>query len=324
MFSAVQPPIADDGAGYMRSPVVLTTAPVVVEKLLMQSQMEAMTGFVSEAAPQATPLPTPAPTPEPTPPFFDYTIQSGDTIIAIARAFGINPDYILWNNPLVSADPNLLEVGEVLVVPSIDALIYRIKLSDTITDVAAYYDIDLESVVSANNLASPDVIGEDAVILLPGAVPPAPAPAPVVAAAPQPAPQPAPAASATSASGYIWPWYGLITSYYDEWRGAGVHGAIDINGAGNYGASVVAAASGQVILVAYDNYGYGYHLIIRHDDGSQTLYAHLSDIYVVQGQWLTQGEAIGALGNTGYSTGTHLHFEIIIGGVSVDPLAYLP
>ncbi len=315
--TAPQAPIADSGADYLRSPLVLTTSLPVVEELAVQSQMEAMLGSV----PQVTPEPTAAPTSDLTPPFSDYIIQPGDTIIDIARNFGISPNYIFWNNPLVSADPTLLEVGEVLVIPSIDALIYRIKLSDTVTDVATHYDIDLSSIVTANGLASPDVIGEDAVILLPGAVPPSPAPAPVFVAAPAPAPAPP---SATSTSSYIWPWYGIITSYFDEWRGSGVHGAIDINGAGNYGASVLAAAPGQIILTAYETYGYGYHVVIAHDDGSQTLYAHLSNIYAVQGQWVAQGEAIGALGNTGYSTGTHLHFEIIIGGVNVDPLAYLP
>ena len=70
--------------------------------------------------------------------------------------------------------------------------------------------------------------------------------------------------------------------------------------------------------------GYGYHVITRHDDGSQTLYSHFAAIYVVEAQWVAQGEAIGALGCTGYCTGTHLHFEILIGGVLVNPLAYLP
>jgi len=76
-------------------------------------------------------------------------------------------------------------------------------------------------------------------------------------------------------------------------------------------------------LAAYQDWGYGYHVIIEHADGSRTLYGHLSDIWVGQGQYVSQGEGIGALGSTGYSTGPHLHFEIHIGG-PVDPLAYLP
>ncbi len=65
-------------------------------------------------------------------------------------------------------------------------------------------------------------------------------------------------------------------------------------------------------------------MIIQHADGSRTLYGHLSEIWVGQGQYVSQGQGIGALGSTGYSTGPHLHFEVQIGGVSVDPLAYLP
>ena len=100
--------------------------------------------------------------------------------------------------------------------------------------------------------------------------------------------------------------------------------SIDIDGFGSYGASVVAAASGQVVLTTWDDWGLGYYVVIQHDDGSQTLYAHLSDIYVVQGQYVEQGEAIGALGCTGYCTGTHLHFEVLDQGVRRDPLDYLP
>jgi murein DD-endopeptidase MepM/ murein hydrolase activator NlpD len=65
-------------------------------------------------------------------------------------------------------------------------------------------------------------------------------------------------------------------------------------------------------------------VIVDHGDGTQTLYAHLSDIWVGQGEYVAQGQAVGALGSTGYSTGPHLHFEIHVGGYAVDPLAYLP
>jgi murein DD-endopeptidase MepM/ murein hydrolase activator NlpD len=78
------------------------------------------------------------------------------------------------------------------------------------------------------------------------------------------------------------------------------------------------------VLATSDGYGYGSYVVIRHDNGYETLYAHMSAIYVSQGQYVSQGEAIGAIGCTGYCTGPHLHFEVRVGGATVDPLAYLP
>jgi murein DD-endopeptidase MepM/ murein hydrolase activator NlpD len=169
------------------------------------------------------------------------------------------------------------------------------------------------------------------VLVLPGAVPPPPAPPPapepepVVEPEPEPVPQPGPApvynppaAPAYTSTGFIWPFYGAISTYF-----SGGHRGIDIDGFGNYGATISAAADGLVVLAAYQDWGYGYHVIIQHGDGSRTLYAHLSDIWVAQGEYVGQGQGIGALGTTGYSTGPHLHFEVHIGG-PVDPLGYLP
>jgi murein DD-endopeptidase MepM/ murein hydrolase activator NlpD len=150
---------------------------------------------------------------------------------------------------------------------------------------------------------------------IPAAADPQPAPQPQPAPEPAPAPAPQPVASV----GYIWPFSGNITTYF-----SGYHPGIDIDGYGRYGAPVVAAASGTVVLTAWDDYGYGYHVIIQHDDGSQTQYAHLSDIWVGQGQYVSQGEAVGGVGSTGYSTGTHLMFNMYIGGAPVNPLDYLP
>jgi murein DD-endopeptidase MepM/ murein hydrolase activator NlpD len=69
---------------------------------------------------------------------------------------------------------------------------------------------------------------------------------------------------------------------------------------------------------------YGLYVTIAHPDGSETLYAHMSSIAVVQGQAVSQGDVIGYVGCTGYCTGNHLHFELIIDGRQVDPLLYLP
>lgn len=328
--SASQEPVLQSSAGYLRPPVVLaTTAGILVRN---EAEAEASAVPTPGPTPEAAPEPTPEPSPEPQPAFFVYTVQPGDTIASIAASFGIDQDYILWNNADLVDDPDLLLVGQGLQIPSVNGIVYNVTLGDTLSDIAVYYQIDVQSILAflPNEIPSPDTVIEGMVLVLPGAVPPPPpipaavdvvaatAPSTPVPLSPEP-PPPAPAA------GYVWPWYGNITSYFGEPRGGGAyHLAIDIDGYGSYGAAVVAAASGQVVLAAWDDYGLGYHVIIQHDDGSRTTYAHLSDIYVVQGQYVSQGEAIGALGCSGYCTGTHLHFELLIDGVPVDPLVYLP
>jgi murein DD-endopeptidase MepM/ murein hydrolase activator NlpD len=168
------------------------------------------------------------------------------------------------------------------------------------------------------------------VLVLPGATPP---PAPIAVEVvedtnptPEPVAAPVPAADPVSpgVSGFAWPFYGGISTYFGEPRAEGYHKGIDIDGFASYGAPIGAAADGVVVLAAWDDWGLGYHVIVQHSDGSRTVYAHLSEIWVSQGQSVGQGEGVGALGSTGYSTGPHLHFEIWIGGVPVDPLLYLP
>jgi murein DD-endopeptidase MepM/ murein hydrolase activator NlpD len=267
--------------------------------------------------------------------FFQYTIQAGDTIGSIAAGFGVSEDYILWNNPEVSADPNFLLVGEALLIPSVNGIVYHVAYGDTLTDIAGVYQIDVQSILGfvPNGIATPDGLSEGMVLLLPGAVPP-PAPIPAAVVAVEEAPVeptdsgstlPVPASDPPASSvGFIWPFYGNITTYFGEPRGNSYHKGIDIDGFGNYGAPIAAAASGTVIVAAWDDWGLGYHVKIQHDDGSMTVYGHLSEIWVSPGQYVGQGESVGALGSTGYSTGPHLHFELWIGGGPVDPLGYLP
>lgn len=89
------------------------------------------------------------------------------------------------------------------------------------------------------------------------------------------------------------------------------------------GNAIVAADTGTVSRVIYGNYGYGNYLIVNHGNGMSTLYAHCSKIYAQVGQSVERGETIAAIGSTGYSTGPHLHFEVIINGVKVNPAPYV-
>ncbi|WP_234554385.1 M23 family metallopeptidase [Thermus caliditerrae] len=124
--------------------------------------------------------------------------------------------------------------------------------------------------------------------------------------------------------GMRWPLSGFrITTYFGQ-RGAfqRYHTGIDL--AAPYGTPIVAAKAGQVQVAGWSSYGYGFHVVVDHGGGVETLYAHMSRIAVRSGEWVEAGQVIGYVGSTGWSTGPHLHFEVRVGGVARNPLAYLP
>ncbi|MBQ6801800.1 MAG: peptidoglycan DD-metalloendopeptidase family protein [Oscillospiraceae bacterium] len=125
------------------------------------------------------------------------------------------------------------------------------------------------------------------------------------------------------------PGYSKISSYYG-WRfnNTDFHTGVDITGSGVHGAKVVAANTGTVVHTNYCpyngySYGYGTYLIVDHGGGITTLYAHLSDISVKKGDIVVMGQQIGKVGNTGWSTGAHLHFEVRKNGSAVNPISYI-
>ena len=141
--------------------------------------------------------------------------------------------------------------------------------------------------------------------------------------------------SSSGGSGMQWPtWCTTITSYYGYrehpvYHTTKFHSGIDIGAW--YGDSVMAAKGGTVIVVDTPvpgqdtgGSGYGNYVIIDHGNGISTLYGHMRNVYVTNGQYVSQGECIGEVGSTGTSNGPHLHFEVREYGAAVDPLGYLP
>ena len=125
--------------------------------------------------------------------------------------------------------------------------------------------------------------------------------------------------SAPSSSGLIWPVSGPVTSPFG-WRWGRLHEGIDIGVP--YGTPIRAAASGTVIYCGWES-GYGNLTVIDHGGAIATAYGHQSSILVACGQQVTQGDVIGYVGSTGHSTGPHLHFEVRVNGIPVDPMGYL-
>ena len=108
-----------------------------------------------------------------------------------------------------------------------------------------------------------------------------------------------------------------ISAYYGDGRN---HKGLDL--AANKGTAIFAVADGVVTYAAYDG-DFGYNVIVDHGNGIKTRYAHASALCVSKGAKVSQGDMIAAVGNTGYSTGNHLHFEVIVNGVRVNPAPYI-
>jgi len=129
---------------------------------------------------------------------------------------------------------------------------------------------------------------------------------------------PAPTGAA-SAAGFVWPVHGVLTSGFG-WRWGRMHEGIDLAVAN--GTPVVAAAAGTVIVAGWLG-GYGNLVVVDHGNGVSTAYGHNTSVTAGVGQSVAQGQLIAYSGNTGHSTGPHLHFEVRINGSPVDPLGYL-
>jgi len=118
----------------------------------------------------------------------------------------------------------------------------------------------------------------------------------------------------------MWPSRGFLTSQFGASRGRRMHEGLDI--AARVGTPIVAAGSGIVTFVGYKG-GYGYTFKIDHGYGIQTVHAHCSKIFVQEGDRVKRGQLVAHVGNTGSSTGPHLHYEVRVDGVPVNPMRYL-
>lgn len=244
----------------------------------------------------------------------EYTVQEGDTVSTIAEKFGVDTDTIIWQNDLNSK--GTIKPGQTLEILPVMGVSHKVSKGDTVYSIAKKYDTSPQGVVDfpfnsfTNDETFELAIGQ--VVIVPDGIPPKAAPtSPRIR-------QVTPDAGTVVASGsFVWPAGGTITQRF-VWY----HKGIDI--ANNAMPSILAADSGTVIVAGWpDGYGYGNRVVIDHGNGYRTLYGHLSRIYVVPGQTVARGDAIGKMGSTGRSTGIHLHFEVIRNGIYLNPLTVL-
>jgi murein DD-endopeptidase MepM/ murein hydrolase activator NlpD len=243
----------------------------------------------------------------------EHVVRKGDTLSGVAELFNVSINTIKWENNLKS---NTLRVGQELRILPTTGVTHTIKKGDTYGKIAKKYHVDIKDITIYNDLdADKLTIGKE--IIVPNGVKQTVRKTSYKKYSSSKKSSRKVGGSAQSGY-YIRPAAGRISSRFGP-RRRGYHYGIDF--ANKPGTPLVASHSGTVIKVV--NYctdnsgrskcggGYGNHIIIQHSNGTKTLYGHARKVIVSKGSQVRQGQKIGEMGNTGRSTGAHVHFEII-------------
>ena len=229
-----------------------------------------------------------------------HLIKKGDTLSGIAAKFGVSVDTICGCNNLKSYD--FIRQGQVLDIPNKDGILRKIKSNVSLISLSKKYKVSLEKIIKSNSFKNSDFIAVGETIFIPDAKP------------------------QNIIAGFMWPTRGrYITAGYG-WRRnpfnrrrRQFHSGLDIRTRYQW---LRSSKYGKVTYAGWLG-GYGKAIVIAHPGGWKTLYGHMSRIIVRKGQYVKQGQNIGKSGNTGRSTGPHLHFEIIKRGKHKNPYVYL-
>ncbi|PIR37283.1 MAG: hypothetical protein COV34_03620 [Candidatus Zambryskibacteria bacterium CG10_big_fil_rev_8_21_14_0_10_42_12] len=222
-----------------------------------------------------------------------YVVREGDTLSDIADMFEVSAQTIMWANDMSS---KTVKPGQTLVILPVSGVRHTVAKGDTISTIAKKYKGDAEEIADFNHMDLGATLAIGAQIIIPDGEITAGAVAKSSGGS---------SASKPTYSGYF------ARPLSGGRKTQGIHGFNAVDIAAPTGTAVYASAGGRVIVARSSgwNGGYGAYVVIAHDNGTQTLYAHLSEVYVSGGA-VSQGETIGAVGNTGKSTGAHLHFEV--------------
>ncbi len=233
-----------------------------------------------------------------------YVVKKGDSLFSVAKRFSISIDAILSINNM--RDASILRIGTVLKIPNMTGVYYSVRKGDSLSSITTRYRVDMNKLVDVNELES-SVIYVGQKLFIPGA-----------ALSDWERAEALGTLFKYPARGRLTARMGFRIDPFTKRRA--YHAGIDI--ANRIGTPVHASQSGKVIFSGYKG-TYGKTVILSHQQGYSTVYGHLDKILVKKGQVVRQGDKIGTVGNTGRSTGPHLHFEIHRQRRIIDPLKLL-
>ena len=231
-----------------------------------------------------------------------YVVREGDSLSQIGEMFGVSVNTILWANDLKRG--SAIKAGQMLLILPVSGVRHIVSAGDTVQSLAKKYGGDIQEIIQFNDLDASGTLAKGEVVVIPGGE------EETISRGTGKAP--APRVKGTGGPSYVGYYMRPISGGI---RTQGLHGYNGVDLASGLGTPIMAAAAGQVIVSKSGawNGGYGNYVVIKHDNGTQTLYAHNSRNIVAVGQPVVQGQIIAYMGNTGKvdgPTGVHVHFEI--------------
>jgi len=249
--------------------------------------------------------------------FVEYIIEPGDSISTIAEEFEVSVSTILWENNLSAY--SIIRPGRVLSIPPVSGLNHTVKSGENLGSIAKKYDVEEEIILEFNKVSKNSILQVSQKLFIPGGRKisyPSYKPKTYTGFSAIKDIVKAPNSKPVQSNKMNWPTVGSKITQYYSWR----HHGLDI--ANKLGTPIYAADAG-IIEVAGWGTGYGNQLVINHGGGKKTRYAHLSKFFVSVGDKISKGQTIAAMGSTGWSTGSHLHFEVVINKKKYNPLDYI-
>jgi len=290
------------------------------------------TGGVYRAATLYTTIPT-----RPRVDVITHTVVSGDSVFGIADQYGIKPETILWSNPVLQDNPHRLQPDQVLNILPVNGTYHKWSAGENFSKVASFYQVDPLAIVEwpGNHIDLFDFdinnpeIEPGTMLIIPNGK------REFIDYGPPVIPRDNPAVARTYGPGFcgtvyeglvgvgafVWPTVAHWLSGYDYNPNAN-HSGLDF--AGDTGDPIWAVDNGVVVYAGWSYSGYGNLVVIDHGNGWQSLYAHLNDYFVECGLSVYQGATIATMGNSGNSSGSHLHFELSYISAKVNPWNFLP
>jgi murein DD-endopeptidase MepM/ murein hydrolase activator NlpD len=252
---------------------------------------------------------------------FNYTVQRGDTLSSIGSRYRISVDALKYINNLT--DRSVLQVGDELTIPPVSGLIHTVASGDTLSSIAQKYDVPAQAVADFNYILDTSKLAVGTELVIPdGKVPEPVSPLPgSLGVVPTPSYGTTSAPPAQPSSNFcVWPSSVRIITQYFSWY----HNGVDIaTPAGTAMPPLYACTGGTIVRSGWDPWGLGLHVEVDHGGGYSTIYGHMSRVDVSYGAQVGRGQVLGLMGNTGRSTGPHVHFMVKYNGVAQNPLNYM-